>query len=137
MTKGGLRHMMNFFRKRLNKKGFTLVELLIVIAVLGIIAGIGVTSMSGVTNTFKKKADAETAEMLGRNVEIMVMAGKTFADADAVTTALGDTLTNTESQVTKKSFIVSAYASGTVTFSDNGGDDANTYPVTIATAKVE
>ncbi len=67
--------MMNFLKKRLNKKGFTLVELLIVIAVLGIIAGIGVTSMSGITDTFKKKADTETAKMLARVVEVQIMAG--------------------------------------------------------------
>lgn len=67
--------MIKFFRKRMNKKGFTLVELLIVIAVLGIIAGIAVPSMSGVTDTFKRKADIETARIAARQVEVMTMAG--------------------------------------------------------------
>lgn len=81
--------MMNFFKNRLNKKGFTLVELLIVIAVLGIIAGIGVTSMSGVTTTFKNKADAETARQLSRQIEIQVLAGTiTLAGGES-----GDTFT--------------------------------------------
>lgn len=71
--------MIKFFKKRLNKKGFTLVELLIVIAVLGIIAGIGVNSMSGITDTFKKKADTETAKMLARNLEVQIMAGNVTA----------------------------------------------------------
>lgn len=66
---------MNFFKRRLNKKGFTLVELLIVIAVLGIIAGIGVNSMSGITDTFKEKADAQTCEQLARVIEVQVLAG--------------------------------------------------------------
>jgi len=68
--------MIKFFRKRMNKKGFTLVELLIVIAVLGIIAGIAVPSMSGVTDSFKFKADVETARIAAKQVEIYTMMGQ-------------------------------------------------------------
>lgn len=60
--------------KENKKKGFTLVELLIVIAVLGIISGIGINSMQGVVDTFKRKADERTAEQIARNVEILVLA---------------------------------------------------------------
>jgi len=74
--------MIKFFRKRMNKKGFTLVELLIVIAVLGIIAGIAVPSMSGVTSSFKKKADIETAKIAARQVEVYTMMGE-FPGTDA------------------------------------------------------
>ncbi len=59
-----------------NKKGFTLVELLVVIAVLGIMAGIGLNSMSGITDIFKKKADEKTCEQIARVVEIKVMTGE-------------------------------------------------------------
>jgi len=76
---------MNFFRKRLNKKGFTLVELLIVIAVLGIIAGIGINSMSGITDNVKLKADAENAKMMINAIEVQII-------ADDITAADGSTL---------------------------------------------
>lgn len=71
---------MNFIKSRLNKKGFTLVELLIVIAVLGIIAGIGVNQMTGITDTFKVKADKETARIFARQVEVMILAGEVDGD---------------------------------------------------------
>lgn len=62
-----------------NTKGFTLVELLIVIAVLGMLAAIGVSSMNGITNTFKKKADIENANIIARKIEIEVLAGEITA----------------------------------------------------------
>lgn len=46
---------------KLNKKGFTLVELLAVIVVLAIIALIGFTSVGGIIDSTKKNAAASTA----------------------------------------------------------------------------
>lgn len=70
--------------KKNKKKGFTLVELLIVIAVLGIISTIGLTSMQGVVDTFKEKADEKTAEQIARQVEFYVLAGIIKSDTDDV-----------------------------------------------------
>ncbi|BEP28979.1 type II secretion system protein [Helicovermis profundi] len=82
--------MLKFFGKRLrNKKGFTLVELLVVIAVLGIIAGIAIPKMTGVTTMFKDKADVATAENILRQAEVMVQSGN-----------LTDTATTTERLMT-------------------------------------
>lgn len=67
--------MFKFIRKKMNKKGFTLVELLVVIAVLGIIAGIAIPRMSGVTDGFRQKADLETARNLNRQVQIKIQMG--------------------------------------------------------------
>lgn len=67
--------MFNFIRKRMDKKGFTLVELLVVIAVLGIIAGIAIPRMTGVTASFKQKADIETARNIARQVELRIQMG--------------------------------------------------------------
>ena len=53
-----------------SKKGFTLVELIIVIAILGIIALIAVPSLTGVQKRSQINADIRTAEQIGKAVRI-------------------------------------------------------------------
>lgn len=53
-----------------NKKGFTLVELLIVIAVLGVIAAIAVPRYSGVMASVRTNAELRTADLFAKEIEV-------------------------------------------------------------------
>lgn len=58
-----------------SKKGFTLVELIIVIAILGIIALIAVPNLTGVQKRSQVNADIRTAEEIGKAVRIWLTDG--------------------------------------------------------------
>ncbi len=51
-------------QKMKNKKGFTLIELIVVIVILGILAAILIPRLSGFSDTAKKQADISSAKTL-------------------------------------------------------------------------
>lgn len=132
--------MIKFIKSRLNKKGFTLVELLIVIAVLGIIAGIGVNSMGGITDTFRKKADQESMKMLARVVEVNILAGQIDVSTDekAKTGAIRVIADEKKEPASGGEFVVTSVdvTEGKITFSYGDADPLATETLDIETTAI-
>jgi type IV pilus assembly protein PilA len=61
--------------KRNKKKGFTLIELIVVIAILGILAAIAVPRFSGITDKAKVSADQQLGE-LAKKAAVMLEASQ-------------------------------------------------------------
>ena len=85
--------MIKFFRKQMNKKGFTLIELIVVIAILGILAAIAIPRLGSFTDDAKVSADKATFAALQSAIAIQVANGHT-GTATVVTDASG-TITST------------------------------------------
>lgn len=84
---------MNFMRKKLNQKGFTLVELMVVIAILGVLAAIAVPRLGGSTDSAKDaklKADLRTVE--SAIMQYYSVNGKYPNDINAIVTGAGKIL---------------------------------------------
>ncbi len=75
--------MMKMLRKK-RKGGFTLIELIVVIAILGIIALIAIPRFAGIQEQSRIKADAATANQIINSIRIYE------ADNDLTTLPTGD-----------------------------------------------
>ncbi|HBL05359.1 MAG TPA: type II secretion system protein [Clostridium sp.] len=80
------------------KKGFTLIELIIVLAVMAIIALIAIPNFAAVRNNSKNKADLQSCETIKRTVlmlvsdeTVIVKTGTTISFVPGTATAKNDT----------------------------------------------
>lgn len=68
-----------------NEKGFTLVELIVVVAILGILAVIGITRFAGLTDNARKKADTATAASIASAAQVYIAESEQSVTASEVT----------------------------------------------------
>ena len=76
--------MKNLFKLTKNKKGFTLVELMVVVAIIGVLTLIAVPVYNNVTENARKKADLATIKSIQTAISLHLAANPTD---DSVSTA--------------------------------------------------
>ena len=119
---------MNF---KQNRQGFTIVELLIVIVVIGILAAITIVAYNGIQNRAKTNAGQQTASQAVKKIEaINAIKGTYFASSAAITGATVNTLANTAPTATEAVFdtptsLIGATAAATGGLSTSNASNGN------------
>jgi prepilin-type N-terminal cleavage/methylation domain-containing protein len=96
--------MLRFFNRKLhNRKGFTLIELIVVIAILAILAVIAIPRLSGFTTTAKLNADYSTAATIGHAAQAYLVDNDEPETGISVATLTGEALLPATTRTTLQS----------------------------------
>lgn len=91
--------MFRFVSKMKNKKGFTLMELIIVLAILGIIAAIAVPRYKELQQKTKDEADAASIALIENAAEIA------FVNGDIIDGTSDEGIITTDSALVEKGYL--------------------------------
>lgn len=84
------KQLQKFFAKKKNNKGFTLVELIIVIAIIAILAAVLAPQYIRYVEKSRVSADMDTASTIEKSINVLCADG-TFKDAQSVVWTCDDT----------------------------------------------
>ncbi len=85
---------MKLFQKKKNNKGFSLVELIVVVAIMAVLLGVLVPTLVRHIETSKQSKDLSGIAEIANSMEI-ALANEKFSDLDVVITCTGGTVTVT------------------------------------------
>ena len=96
--------MLKFFNKRLhNRKGFTLIELIVVIAILAILALIAIPRLGGFTDSAKLNSDYATAATIGHAAQAFLVDNPVPSGGITIATLTGKNLLPATTKTTLQS----------------------------------
>jgi len=117
--------MLNLLNKfRHNKKGFTLIELIIVIAILAILSAVAIPRLGGFTDKAKVSADKATFATLGSAIAIGVANGDIIASEVVTITAVTGAITTASANLIESGAafkVAGNIGLGTLTWTVSGG----------------
>lgn len=90
---------MKLFQKKKNNKGFSLVELIVVVAIMAVLLGVLVPTLVRHIETSKQSKDLSGIAEIANSMEI-ALANEKFSDLDVVITCTGGTVTVTRDATT-------------------------------------
>ncbi|MBR0540668.1 MAG: type II secretion system protein [Clostridia bacterium] len=116
-------------RKLLNKKGFTLVELMIVVVILGILVAVAVPIFGAVTKNARIKSCKSNMRVIKGNMETYAMTGN---NGDQI-----EIITGTDMDITDEPSFLALFDGGALPLCPGGTEAekaAGTYTATIKVA---
>ncbi|MBU3160427.1 prepilin-type N-terminal cleavage/methylation domain-containing protein [Clostridium frigoris] len=85
---------------KFKRKGFTLIELIIVIAIIGILAVIAVPKFSGILKDAKVKADISSAKVIADATYAQIVKGEIIPGTDVTPVEIKDSTTGVSKTIT-------------------------------------